>query len=186
MSNLLSSQLKDVAPESLTLPLLRGRTSLAEALDEEENMIVRLAYPNQRIEFYFWILQHLKDFEAIVSHHLSLAAGEICQFGKVEDWRHGSFNVCIPISIDNWRRHPGRRVLLRIPLPYKVGESVCPGNADEKLRTEVATFIWIQNNCPNIPIPYLWGFGFPGGRSVCISLDLFQVILRMYTNVHSS
>lgn len=192
MSELLSSHSRDAAtitarhaagPETRTLPLLQGRTSLAEALEEEENMLFRLAYPSQRTEFYVWILQHRKDFEAIVSHHLSLASNEICQFAEVKDWRPGSFNVCIPISIDNWRKHPGRRVLLRIPLPYKVGESACPGNADEKLRTEAATFIWI--GCPDIPIPYLWGFGLPGGRSVC-TLASHVLTERIHTDVHSS
>ncbi|TVY53166.1 hypothetical protein LCER1_G005575, partial [Lachnellula cervina] len=41
------------------------------------------------------------------------------------------------------------------------------GNADEKLRTEAATFIWIEDNCPAIPIPNSWEFGFPGVSSTC-------------------
>jgi hypothetical protein len=41
-----------------------------------------------------------------------------------------------------------------------------PGNVDEKLRTEAATYIWLQSNCPNIPVPRLFGFGFPGTQSV--------------------
>ncbi|TVY88914.1 hypothetical protein LAWI1_G007107 [Lachnellula willkommii] len=91
------------------------------------------------------ILQHRKDFEAIVSYHLSLAANEICRFGEVGEWKHGSFNS----------KSPRRRVLLRVPLPYKVGESAYPSNANEKLRTEAATFIWIEDNCPDVPIPHL-------------------------------
>ncbi|KAH9212706.1 hypothetical protein DL95DRAFT_391203, partial [Leptodontidium sp. 2 PMI_412] len=77
----------------------------------------------------------------------SLAANEICRFGEVGEWKHGSFNICIPIYINNWSKSPRRRVLLRVPLPYKVGESAYP------------------NNCPDVPIPHLWGFGFPGGQS---------------------
>ncbi|PVH82322.1 hypothetical protein DL98DRAFT_548036 [Cadophora sp. DSE1049] len=69
--------------------------------------------------------------------------------------KHGSFNS----------KSLRRRVLLRVPLPYKVGESAYPGNANEKLRTEAATFVWIKENCPDVPILYLWGFGFPGGQS---------------------
>jgi hypothetical protein len=156
----------DSTPEAFTLPLLQGKITLAEALEEEENLLIRLTYPNQRFEFFVSILEHREDFEAIVSYHLSLGAGERCRFGKVEEWKHGSFNVCIPIYVDNWSKYPGRRVLLRVPLPYKVGESTYPGNANEKLRTEAATFIWIQENCPDVPIPELWGFGFPGGQSV--------------------
>lgn len=154
-------------PNALTtLPLLVGKTTLAEALEEEENMLFRLAYPSQRIDFYCWIHEHREDLNALVSLHLDLANNETCRFGEFREWRHGSFNVCVPVYIDNWRKHPKKRVVLRLPLPYKVGESTHPGNADEKLRTEVAAFIWIQDHCPDIAIPFLWGFGFPGGQSV--------------------
>jgi len=149
-----------------TLPLLYGKMTLAEALDEEDNMLFPLGYSRQREDFLFWIYEHREAFKALVSLHLGLANSETCRFGEFREWKHGSFNVCIPVYMDNWRKHPGKRVLLRLPLLYKVGESTCPGNADEKLRAEVAAFIWIQNNCPDIPIPFLWGFGFPGGQSV--------------------
>lgn len=152
------------------LPLLRGTTTFANALEEEENMLIRLSYPNLRFNFYAWLYKRRNEFEAIVSHHLNLGDGETCRLAEPKEWRHGSFNLCIPVYTDNWRKHPGRRVLLRIPLPYKVGESKHPGNADEKLRTEAATFIWIQENCPSIPIPFLWGFGFHDGKSVCVVL----------------
>lgn len=151
---------------SATLPLLHGKMTLAEALDEEDNVLFPLAYSSQREDFLFWIYEHREDFKALVSLHLGLANSETCRFGEFREWKHGSFNVCIPIYIDNWRKHPGKRVLLRLPLPYKVGESTCPGNANEKLRAEAAAFIWIQDNCPDIPIPFLWGFGFPSGQSV--------------------
>jgi hypothetical protein len=71
-----------------------------------------------------------------------------------------------------WRQHdkPKRIFVLCLyrwfPLPYKVGESRNPGNVDEKLRCEAATFIWIHENCPEILIPQLWGFGLVGGQSV--------------------
>lgn len=129
-------------------------------------MLFRLAYPSQRVDFFVWILQNRRDFEVIVSFVLGLGNGETCRFGEVKEWIHGSFNVCVPIYVDNWSKYPGKRVLLRIPLPYKVGESMYPGNEDEKLRTEAATFVWIGDNCPAVPIPFLWGFGFPGGQSV--------------------
>lgn len=41
-----------------------------------------------------------------------------------------------------------------------------PGNVDEELRFEVATYIWIHENCPTVPIPTLYGFGFPDGQTV--------------------
>jgi hypothetical protein len=65
-------------------------------------MLFRLTYPKHRFEFFLWILQHRKDFETIVSYHLSLAADEICRLGEVRERKLGSFNVCIPVYIDNW------------------------------------------------------------------------------------
>lgn len=58
------------------------------------------------------------------------------------------------------------KAIIRFPLPYKVGEDFRPGNVDEKLRSEAATYLWLQEHCPDVPVPDLLGFGFPGGQSV--------------------
>jgi len=163
-SPLPSSEPPPNAPTAL--PLLHGKMTLAKALDEEDNALFPLACSLQREDFLFWIYEHRKNFKALVSLHLGLTNSETCRFGEFREWKHGTFNVCVPVYIDNWRTHPGKRVLLRLPLPYIVGESTRPGNADEKLRAEVAVFIWIRVNCVDIPIPFLWGFGFPSGQSV--------------------
>ncbi|KAF4620088.1 hypothetical protein G7Y89_g14735 [Cudoniella acicularis] len=150
-----------------TFPLIRGKTTLADALEQEENMLLDLAYPEQRIDFFVSLYSRRKDIVKLVEYHLGLTnpnAGT-CRLGEVKEWIHGSFNVCIPVYVDKWKKHPGRRVLIRFPLPYKIGESKYPGNADEKLRCEAATYIWIRENCPDVPIPHLWGFGLPGGKS---------------------
>ncbi|RDW68765.1 uncharacterized protein DSM5745_08525 [Aspergillus mulundensis] len=94
---------------------------------------------------------------------MNLNKRQTCRVGEVKDWISGSFNVCIPVDIDGQDGNASKRVLIRFPLPYKVGESQHPGNADEKLRCEAATFIWIQQNCPSVPIPRLWGFAFAQG-----------------------
>ncbi|KAK3903123.1 hypothetical protein C8A05DRAFT_14910 [Staphylotrichum tortipilum] len=85
---------------------------------------------------------------------------DACSILWVNERLHGSFNVCIPIYVNGVKR-----VMIRFPLPYKVGELAHPGNAAEKLRTEVATYAWIQTNCPDVPITRLWGFSFPGGST---------------------
>lgn len=155
-----------MASQALTLPLIRGTTTLENALEQEENMLLDLAYPELRIDFFVWLRLHCTEIEETVSYHLGLIGSEKCRLGEVKEWIHGSFNVCIPVYVDNWHKHPGRRVIIRFLLPYKIGESTHPGNTDEKLRCEVATFIWIRENCSSIPIPHLWGFGFVGGHSV--------------------
>nr|KMM71395.1 hypothetical protein CPAG_07702 [Coccidioides posadasii RMSCC 3488] len=47
----------------------------------------------------------------------------------------------------------------------KIGEEAFPGNAEEKVHSKIATYIWISKNCPDIPIPKLQGFGVPSGLS---------------------
>ncbi|KAI1908239.1 hypothetical protein LOZ65_006669 [Ophidiomyces ophidiicola] len=106
-----------------SLPLLRGSINLQAALEHDDNILQELAYPEQRIDFFTHLHIHLPKIKAIVSHLLGLKP-ELCRVGEVSEWIAGSFNVCIPVYIDNT----------------------------------------LQENCPtDIPIPYLWGFGFPNG-----------------------
>jgi hypothetical protein len=154
-------------PMSHSLPLLRRTITLEEALDEDDDNLQELSYPDKRLEFYCYLFQHRKQIEDIVSFHLGVP-NEVCKVAaELREWVHGSFNVCIPVYIDNSAEFSVKKVFIRFPLPYKVGESQYPGNAEEKLRCEVATYIWIQNHCPDIPIPCLRGFGFSSGWSVC-------------------
>lgn len=150
-----------------SLPLLKGRITLKDALEEDNDILQELAYPQKRLDFYLYLLEHRQDIEELVSFHLGVTRGTCKAAEDFREWIHGSFNACIPIYIDDTTRFSSKKVFIRFPLPYKVGEAQYPGNAEEKLRCEVATYIWIQNNCPDIPIPRLRGFGFPKGRSVC-------------------
>ncbi|KAJ5566787.1 hypothetical protein N7535_006093 [Penicillium sp. DV-2018c] len=151
--------------QALSLPLLRGRITLEDALEQEEDMLLEVSYPDSRLEFFVFLVTHRDDIAALVSDHLGLDRSNQCRVGEVEKWLYGSFNVCIPVYVDNWNKGPTKRVLIRFPLPYKVGESTYPGNADEKLRCEAATFIWIRKHHLDIPIPRLWGFGLSGGQT---------------------
>ncbi|KAH7157503.1 hypothetical protein B0J13DRAFT_171481 [Dactylonectria estremocensis] len=144
---------------STTLPLLAGKISLSDALDDENDILEQLSYPAKRSNFYDDLVTHSDDIKDIVSRHLGVS-GASCQVPAVDEWIHGSFNVCIPVYVNE-----KKKAIIRFPLPYKVGESTYPGNAEEKIRCEVATYAWIQTNCPSVPIPTLWGFGLPGGPS---------------------
>lgn len=146
----------------IPLQLLGQEMTLGDALEEEENMLRELEYPQNRIDFCAHLLNHCDTLIAIVAHHLNVDP-EVCSIADFEHWRHGSFNWCIPVTINSAEHSP---VLLRFPLLYKVGESEHPGNADEKLRCEAATYIHLRQNCPDIPVPKLWGFGFSNGSAV--------------------
>ncbi|PYH97167.1 hypothetical protein BO71DRAFT_417271 [Aspergillus ellipticus CBS 707.79] len=141
-----------------TLPLLRGSTTLESALDEEEDMLRDLAYPEQRVDFFVALYRQREEIAKIASHHLGFGRSETGRLGGVNEWIHGSFNVCIPIYVGRRQKDqaPEKRAFIRFPLPSKLGESTHPGNVDEKLRCEAATFIWMQEHCPEIPIPQLF------------------------------
>lgn len=169
---------------SLPLPLLRGTITLSEALDEDDDILKELSYPDKRLNFYCYLYQHRKAIEDLVAFHLGVRKDACKVAGEFSEWVHGSFNACVPVSIDKSATCGAGKVFIRFPLPYKVGESQCPGNAEEKLRCEVATYIWIQSHCPDILIPCLRGFGFAGGLSVCDS-TLSILIERILTRQHS-
>ncbi|EED17256.1 conserved hypothetical protein [Talaromyces stipitatus ATCC 10500] len=88
--------------------------------------------------------------------------------------------LCIPVTVLEWRhqkQHLEKRVLIRFPLPYRVGEDFRPGNGDEKIRCEAGTYAWIQENCPEIPIPRLYGFGMSSGETFT-HVENFSILFR--------
>ena len=149
------------------LPLLRGTISLQDALEEDEDILQQLSYPEKRLEFWLHLYQCRPQIANVISRHLNIKPADF-RLAELSEWIHGSFNACIPIYISETVQSPNlpRRAIIRFALPYKIGEAYCPGNIDEKLRCEAATYIWLQRHCPEIPIPRLFGFGFPGKQSV--------------------
>ncbi len=138
--------------------------TLGTALEEEHDMLQRLTYWEKRREFLAYLLDHSAEIETIVSYHLNARTGS-CHLAPLDQWLHGSFNMCLPVHVKTKNR-PDKRVMFRLPLPYKAGEESFAGNMEEKLRCEAATYIWIRNNCPDVPIPQLLGFAFGGIRCV--------------------
>lgn len=83
----------------------------------------------------------------IVAHHFNLSKDN-CNIADMEDWINGSFNICIRVDVNR-----ATLVMIRFPLLYKIGESSNPGNSDEKIHCEAGIYAWLQENCPDIPIP---------------------------------
>lgn len=156
-----------------TLRLLRKEITYSEARREEVDILRRLQYYDQQQEFFVGLAAQTELIKAIVTHHLGLFSTAQCQVAGVEEWLHGSYNVCIPVSIRDWnvRAQSGTRVLLRLPLPYRLGEDFRPGNADEKIRCEAGTYAWLQGNCPDIPIPRLYVCRFGWSDSTVSPVD---------------
>lgn len=82
------------------LPLLRGEITYSAAKTEEVNILQRLRYPEQKSQFFTHIVNKRSWLETIVAHHLNLRSSSACHIADIEEWVHGSFNVCVPVTID--------------------------------------------------------------------------------------
>ncbi|KAF4977275.1 hypothetical protein FZEAL_6163 [Fusarium zealandicum] len=146
-----------------TRELLSGLITLSEAKERGYNVIHRLEYPKLQRAFFQRLQSQRHLIRTIIAHHLGADPAN-CDVSSPEYWRHGSFNVCVPARVDSPNLGLPIFVMVRFPLPYRVGETTHPGNADEKLRCEAATYAWLQEHCPSVPIPHLYGIGLATGQ----------------------
>lgn len=155
-----------------TRHLLREQITYSFARKEEVNILHRLGYLDQQYKFFSRLLDNHNWIKVIVTHHLKLQSNDSCQVADVAEWLHGSFNVCVPVTVDDWKGKAqfGNRVLGRFPLPYRVGDAFHPGNGDEKIRCEAGTYAWLQENCPDVPIPRLYGFATSTGETLGLTM----------------
>jgi hypothetical protein len=144
------------------LPLLKGLVQLEDALDVDDDMLVKLRYPQYK-ELFHYLMAHKADIENLVCCHLGIGRCHVC---LMEIWKSRSFNVCIPVLIPATSHRGHDKVFVRFPLPYKLGEANNPGNVEEKFWTEIAAYIWLHEQCPDVPIPTLHGLGLPDGQCV--------------------
>ncbi|KAI9732709.1 MAG: hypothetical protein M1818_007443 [Claussenomyces sp. TS43310] len=146
--------------------LPRGEITYSAAKDKEVNILHQLGYYDKEQQFFDRIYQKRPWIKAVVAHHLRLSSPDECHVASMQFWFHGSYNVCVPVTITSWTgKQLAQRVLLRLPLPYRVGETFRPGNGDEKIRCEAGTYAWLQENCPDVPIPRLYGFATSTGEA---------------------
>lgn len=111
------------------LKLIGKKIKLSEALADEDNILQKLQYPKRRIDLIVLLLENENEILHIAAQHLNVKTNA-CELSQVSEWIHGSFNLCIPIHV-NWNGH--KRVLFRVPLPYKIGEDLFPGTVMKKL-----------------------------------------------------
>ncbi|GFG19491.1 hypothetical protein IFM5058_10143 [Aspergillus udagawae] len=150
-----------------TRRLLKEEITYSVAKEREVNVLHQLGYLDQQCRFFSHLNERQEWMKAVIAYHLGVKSTDMCHVANMEDWFRGSFNVCVPVTIDNWkgRQQPGQRVILRFPLPYRVGEGFRPGNGDEKIQCEAGAYAWLQQNCPNVPIPRLYGFALSTGET---------------------
>lgn len=139
--------------------------SLSAAQRNERNILARLQRSHATEQLYQELWHDRRTIEAVTAHHLGLISPSACTVQGMETWLIGQFNICIIIHVHDSDGRTSRKIF-RCPMPHKFGEQYSPGAVDEKVRAEVATYAWIETNCPDIPIPYLHAFGFSGNLQV--------------------
>lgn len=140
--------------------LLRESITYSQAKDKETNVLHQLTLWQRQNEFFNHIHRCSKLIEDQVTRHLGSPSGT-CQIADQKEWMHGSFNLCVPVSVLN-----SRPVLMRFPLPYRIGDESFAGNGDEKVRCEAGAYTWLQQEAPTVRIAHLHGFGLSNGKYV--------------------
>ncbi|KAK2796770.1 hypothetical protein FQN50_009451 [Emmonsiellopsis sp. PD_5] len=147
----------------ITRSLLNRQITYSEAKEvETKNILQELTYVTLAASFRDHLAKNSATIKAIVAHHLYLAP-ESCRIDISDhtEWINGSFNLCVPVSVQFQNQKARRRFVMRFPLPYKVAG---PANGDEKIRCEAATYAWLNLECPSIPTTCLHGFGLSTGQ----------------------
>ncbi|KAM3557368.1 hypothetical protein MY1884_004569 [Beauveria asiatica] len=148
--------------------------SLQDALDDDDNALVSMRYRGLEDTYRRHIESNKKDIEKMI---YTLLGVRWCRIMTPQLWKSGSFNLAIPVFLPQ-----ERTVYLRLPLYYRLGEDQCPGNVEEKLRTEIATYQWVSENCADVPIPTLHAFGLPDGSTRIGALSLQPNLSIAMTN----
>lgn len=139
---------------------LPGRVPItySSAEDKEDNILHQLKFAAATKQLCNSLWESRDTICALVRHHLRLSSSDACIVSPMAKWIPGGFNVCIPIGVGSQGRN--RLFMFRCPMPHKLAESKYPGTVDEKLGSEVGTYAWMQDKCPDVRIPFLYGFGF--------------------------
>lgn len=160
------------------LELPGGRVITYEsAAEKDENIIARhhFALEGKKLQETLW--EQKETIETLVAHHLGLMGQGKCHVMGRDTWMQGSFNVCIPVEVAG---DGCQKLIMRCPMPHKLAETRYPGTVDEKIACEAGTYAWMQEHCPEVRIPHLFGFGFTDHRHVsfwAIGIRLLQMLI---------
>lgn len=165
--------------------LINSTITYSAAKECESNVLQELTYWGQETDFLSYLYRNSDSIRSIVAEHLGLNSADKCHIADPEQWMRGSFNICIPVDTDSQGSKPGIKTIIRFPLPYRVGDVPCPGNADEKILCEAGTYAWLEANCPDVAIPHLYGFGLATGQTVRMHVTTL-LDLMLTASVHFS
>ncbi|KAJ0160130.1 hypothetical protein CTA2_8510 [Colletotrichum tanaceti] len=132
------------------------------ALNTDRNIVLETQYVIATKALYRRLWADRNIMSALIKHHMGLGDQVDCTIARQNQWIRGSFNVCIPVEVRS--SDLCQKLILRCAMPHKLAESHNPGSVDEKVGCEVGAYAWIQERCPDIRIPHLYGFGFSDQR----------------------
>lgn len=149
----------------MTLRLSNGRMfTQSEALEDETNLLCHLRRAWKTLQMFDLLWSKRAILETLCAHHLGLAR-EQCVVQDQSTWKRGQFNICVPLHVTE-TDGTSHRKMFRCPMPHKVAEARYPGTMDEKIRSEVANYVFVEAYCPEIPIARLVGFGLSNDHQV--------------------
>lgn len=153
---------------SKTRYLLREEIAYSDGRYKEINVLHKLKYYEQQNRSFSAVNDEREWMKPLSCTALAWIHPMPAVSLITREWLHSSFNLCVPVTIENWKRKPqsGQRLIVRFPLPYRFGEAFRPGNAGEKICCEAGTYAWLQQNFPDVPIPWLYGFATSTGGTV--------------------
>lgn len=61
-----------------SLPLMKGKITLEEALTDENDILRALTYPDKRLDLYFYLHENRQLLQTLVALHLGVSEG-ICE-----------------------------------------------------------------------------------------------------------
>ncbi|EFY93749.1 hypothetical protein MAC_00240 [Metarhizium acridum CQMa 102] len=145
-----------------TLELVGRRPiTIESAIEEERNVINWASYGPATDKLYQALWEQRESIQALVRHHLALGKRDVCIVLPPSHWIRGGFNICVFLEVNS--DNTNKKFIFRCPMPHKLAEARYPGSIDEKLSCEVGASIWVEENCPEIRSPFLFGFGFSDG-----------------------
>lgn len=146
-----------------TLNLSNEKFTLQTACRDERNILHGLQQSSLTAHMLDDLWAQREAICSIAASHLGLLRDTQCVVEHPDNWIKGRFNVCVFLHVEDNAGLVSRKVF-RCPMPHKVGDS---RTLDEKIRAEVANYVWVEAQCPEIPTPHLIGFGFGKSAQVC-------------------
>ncbi|KAI5464325.1 hypothetical protein BGZ63DRAFT_401282 [Mariannaea sp. PMI_226] len=148
------------------MPIAAPDLTYQEVVDSPDDFIRDQNQEDEKSIFTRFIWKNRSLIKLFVFLHLKLDSGAGFTFyiPNPDLWEYGRFNISFPIEVREFNDNINVAVWFRIPIPYALGEDENPGNVEEKVRIEAGSRLWMRENCPTVPLPHLYGFGFADDR----------------------